>query len=512
MKRTNLSLQSENGQSENGDPRGEPQSSAVDRGGFSEGSFPARQPRFDGDFSAGRVPPHSMDSEQAVLGGVLLDNEALNPAMEVLRGNDFYKKAHEYIWDAMVSLADRHEPIDVVTLTAELSSTNQLDAVGGVEYVSYLIDAVPTAANTQYYARIVKEMSLRRRLIHEAGEIVEEAMNTRGHIDAFIDSVERRVFQISESRVNQSFARVGEVVKDSIKHVEHLYMNKGQLTGIPSGFYDLDDMTSGFQASDFIIVAGRPSMGKTALALSIVRHIGVDCTKRVAVFSLEMSKEQITLRLLCSEARVSNSLVRSGNLGESDFPKLVEAASKIAQADIFIDDTPAISVLEMRAKARRLHKESPLSMIVVDYLQLMRGSERASERREQEISEISASLKAIAKELHIPVIALSQLNRAVETRQDKRPVMADLRESGAIEQDADIIGFVYRDEVYHPDTPDKGVAEFIIAKHRNGPVGTVRLSFQGEFTLFENLAEQTDEYDYLGQDLPLGADEDDDLL
>lgn len=473
-------------------------------------SYQDDSPEFDGESISGRVPPNSLESEQALLGGVLLDNEALNTALEILQPDDFYKKAHEIIWQAMLAISERHEPIDVVTLSSELKAKDSIENVGGVDYISYLIDAVPTAANSQYYARLIKEMSLRRRLIHEAGQIVEEAMSTRGNIDGFIDSVEQRIFQVSEARINPSFSRVGEIVKDSIKHVEHLYMNKGQLTGVPSGFYDLDEMTSGFQSSDLIILAGRPSMGKTSFALSIARHVGVDCVKRVAVFSLEMSKEQIVLRLLCSEARVSNSLVRSGNLGESDFPKLVEAASKIAQADIYIDDTPAISVLEMRAKARRLHKEAPLSMIVVDYLQLMRGSARSQERREQEISEISSSLKALAKELNIPVIALSQLNRAVETRQDKRPVMADLRESGAIEQDADIIGFVYRDEVYNPETPDKGVAEFIIGKHRNGAVGTVRLSFQGEYTLFENLAEEDDSFDYLGDDIGLGADDDDD--
>jgi replicative DNA helicase len=394
-------------------------------------------------------------------------------------------------------------------MTEALRAAENLDAVGGVEYLSYLVDATPTAANTEYYGRIIKEMSIRRKLIHTAAQIVEEAMTERGDVERFLDTVEQRIFGVSESRIKAGFVRAGDVVRDSIKHVEYLYVNKDQITGTPSGFNDLDAMTFGFQPSDLVIIAGRPSMGKTALALSMARHVGVNCGKRVAVFSLEMSKEQIVLRLLCSEARVSNSRVRSGNLGESDFPRLVDAASKIAQADIFIDDTPAISVLEMRAKARRLHKEAPLSLIVVDYLQLMRGSSRNAERREQEISEISASLKAIAKELHIPVIALSQLNRAVENRQDKRPIMADLRESGAIEQDADIIGFVYRDEVYNPDTPDKGVAELVVAKHRNGPIGTVRMGFQAEYTLFVNLEEHVDDYDYLGQDLGLGEEEDD---
>lgn len=459
---------------------------------------------------SGRVPPHSPESEQAVLGGGLLDNEALHSIVEILGPKDFYRGAHSDIFSAMLSLSERHEPIDIVTLSSELKAKGLLDSAGGTEYLSILVDAVPTSAHMQYYSRLIREMSIRRQLIHQAGEISSQAFEWGTRIDDLLDQVEQRIFAISESKVKPSFARVSDVVKDTIKHVEELYINNDQLTGIPSGFHDLDEMTSGFQKSDLIIIAGRPSMGKTALALSIARHVGVECSKRVAVFSLEMSKEQIVMRLLCSEAKVSNSRVRSGKLAESDFPKLVDAASKISCAEIFIDDTPAISVLELRAKARRLHRESPLSLIVVDYLQLMRGSSRTAERRDQEISEISSALKAIAKELSVPVIALSQLNRAVESRNDKRPMMADLRESGAIEQDADIIGFVYRDEVYHPETMDKGVAELIISKHRNGAVGTVRLGFQGEITLFVNLEEDHETYDYLGADLGLG--EDDDLI
>jgi replicative DNA helicase len=465
-------------------------------------------PEFSG--SSGRVPPHSADSEQAVLGAVLLDNESLHSIIEILTPDDFYRGAHKEIYNAMLSLSEKHEPIDIVTLTTELKTIGSLESTGGTEYLSVLVDAVPTSAHTHYYSRLIREMSIRRQLIHQAGEISTQAFEWGIKIDDLLDSVEQKIFAISESKVKPSFSRIGELVKDSIKHVEQLYVNNEEMTGIPSGFHDLDELTSGFQRSDLIIVAGRPSMGKTSLALSMARHVGVECGKKVAVFSLEMSKEQITMRLLCSEAKVSNSRVRSGKLQDTDFPRLVDAASKIAQADIFIDDTAAISVLEMRAKARRLHREGPLSLIVVDYLQLMRGSARSSERREQEISEISASLKAIAKELSVPVIALSQLNRAVENRTDKRPLMADLRESGAIEQDADIIGFVYRDEVYNPETQDKGVAEFIIAKHRNGEVGTVRLGFQGEFTLFVNLEQDSEDYDYLGADL--GLDEDEDLI
>jgi replicative DNA helicase len=459
----------------------------------------------------GKVPPHSLDSEQSVLGAILLDNEALHPVLEVLRAEDFYRRGHQLIFEAMIALSERHEPTDVVTLAEQLRTGNQLAQCGGVEYLSHLVDIVPTSANTQFYARIIKEMALRRKLIHEAAEIATEALSGRGEIDSFIDSVEQRIFQVSEARINPSFRRVGEIVKDSIKHIENLSFNKGPATGVPSGFIDLDALTYGFQPGDLVIVAGRPSMGKTAFALTMGLHVGLGTGKGVAVFSLEMSKEQIVMRLLCSEARVNNSRVRSGKLIETDFPRLVDAASKLAGAEIFIDDTPSISVLEMRAKARRLHRESPLSMIIVDYLQLMRGASKKIERREQEISEISRSLKALAKELGVPVIALSQLNRGVETRQDKRPIMADLRESGAIEQDADIIGFVYRDEVYNPDTADKGVAEFIVVKHRNGPIGTIRLAFQAEHTLFVNLEQSDEQYpdgNYMTNELGL-TDEDD---
>ena len=459
--------------------------------------------------SGGRIPPHDRNAEQAILGGILLDNEALHAVLEVLVPRDFYERGHELIFTSMIDLSERHEPIDILTLTAELTAKDQLDKTGGVDYLSMLVDSVPTSANVQYYSRLVKETALRRRMIHEASTIVEEALTQRGDIGSFLDSVEQRIFKVSEERAHSSFAKVGEVVKDSIKHVEQLYINKEQFTGVPSGFLDLDEMTSGFQPSDLIILAGRPSMGKTSLALSIVQHVGIELGRNVAFFSLEMSKEQIVMRILCAEAQVSNSRVRSGKLGESDFPRLVDAASKIAQANIFIDDTPALPVLEMRAKARRLHRENPLSLVVVDYLQLMRGSSRFTERREQEISEISGALKALAKELKIPVISLSQLNRGVEARQDKRPIMADLRESGAIEQDADIISFVYRDEVYHPETPDKGVAELIVSKHRNGAVGTVRMGFQAEFTRFVNLDEDQGEYDYLGDDLGFTEDDDD---
>jgi len=462
---------------------------------------------FSGSESSGRVPPHSLEAEQAILGGILLENDSINAVQEILQPRDFYQKSHQVLFEAMSSLSEKSEPIDVVTLSAELKKASMLEQSGGVEYLSKLIDIAPTAANTIYYARIIKEKAFRRRLIQEVGEITREPFNTHGDIDSFIDSVEKRIFSVSESRTNNSFFKVSDLVKGSIKEVERLYTLKDPITGVPSGFIDLDKMTSGFQSSDLVIVAGRPSMGKTSFALCIGRHVALEAKRPVAIFSLEMSKELITTRLLCSEARVASGKVRNGRLEESDFPRLVETASRLAQADLYIDDTPAISVLEMRAKARRLHKENPLSMIIVDYLQLMRSPSKKVERRDQEISEISGGLKALAKELKIPVIALSQLNRSVESRNDKRPMMSDLRESGAIEQDADIIGFIYRDEVYNPETQDKGVAEFIISKHRNGSIGTVRLAFQGEYTLFSNLAEPSAYGDYLGEDMKLtGSD------
>lgn len=478
----------------------------IDQGQMNYREEDIPQVRFSGK-SAGRVAPHSVEAEQSVLGSILIDNEAANTVVELLNDKDFFSGNHQAIFSSMVSLFERSEPIDILTLSQELKRGDLLRKAGGSEYITRIFDSVPTSANVEYYARLVKEYSLRRKVIHEASAIVEEALSGEGNVDSFLDSVEQRIFAVSESRTHQGFYKVRDIVKDSIKEVEKRYVSQELITGVASGFADLDSITAGLQPSDLIIIAGRPAMGKTSLALSVARHVSLDLGKAVAVFSLEMSREQIVTRMLCSEARVDSSRVRTGRLGDSDFPRLVEAASKLAQADLYIDDTPAISVMEMRAKARRLHREKKLELILVDYLQLMRGSNARSERREQEISEISRSLKALAKELHLPVVALSQLNRSVETRPDKRPVMADLRESGAIEQDADIIGFVYRDEVYHPDSADKGVAELIIGKHRNGPIGTIRLAFLGEYTVFENLAEEAD-YDYLGNDLDFGGEDD----
>lgn len=450
-----------------------------------------RRPAKDGfeQASGGRIPPHSVEAEEAVLGGILLDNEAIHLAMERLHSVDFYRASHRAVFEAMVELIERREPIDVITLSQELRKLSRLDECGGMENLARLASVAPSSANVGYYAKVVRHMALRRRVIHEASDIINDAFRVEGEVEDFLDKTESRILNVSDDRVAASFAKVGDVVQDSIKLVEKLYDQKELVTGVPSGFDRLDLVTAGFQQSDLIIIAARPSVGKTALALSIAQHVGIHKKLPVALFSLEMSKEQLVMRMLCSEARVSNSKVRTGHLGERDFPLLVDAASHIAEATIFIDDTPALRIGDLKAKCRRLHREQSIALIIVDYLQLMRSPEY-SDSREQEISDISRSLKGLAKELRVPVIALSQLNRSVESRTDKRPIMSDLRESGAIEQDADIIMFIYRDEVYNPDSIDKGIAEILVSKHRSGPTGTVRLAFSPEFTRFDRLEER----------------------
>lgn len=446
-----------------------------------------------------RVPPHSVEAEESVLGGILLDNRAIDIALEKLRTEDFYRMEHQAIYAAMIALQEANQPIDVVALSQQLRTTGQLEKVGGLESLARLAATVPSSANVSYYAKIVKEMSLRRRVIHAASDMSRDAFDLQGSVEEFLDEVEQRILGVSDYRVAPSFFRIGDIVQSSIRQVEMLYDRKEPITGSPSGFARLDSLTAGFQPSDLIIIAARPSMGKTAFALSIAQHVALNEQNPSAFFSLEMSKEQIVMRLLCSVARVDSSRVRTGNLHEQDFPKLVEAASKIAEAPMFIDDSPAMTITEMRAKCRRLHRENPLSVIVVDYLQLMRSPVYSSSR-EQEISDISRSLKALAKELQVPVIALSQLNRSLESRTDKRPIMSDLRESGAIEQDADVIMFIYRDEVYNEESPDKGIAEILISKQRNGPTGIVRLAFLPEYTLFANLDERASDEFELGDE------------
>jgi len=393
----------------------------------------------------------------------------------------------------MIDLSLKGEAIDLVTVTERLRGRGKLDQVGGVTYLSMLVDSIPTAANIISYARIIKEKSILRLMIDAATSIVGRCYGDIDDVDELVDVAERTIFEVAEKRVNPAFSPIETIVKDSFKAIERLYESPDLIAGVPSGFTDLDKMTTGFQNSDLIIIAGRPSMGKTAFALNIAQHAAISGERPVAVFSLEMSKEQLVIRMLCSEAEVDAHKLRSGFLAQTDWPKLTRGAGILSEAPIFIDDTPAMTVLEMRAKARRLKAEQNLGLIIVDYLQLMRGHKNM-DSREREISEISRSLKALAKELNIPVLALSQLNRGVESRQDKRPQLSDLRESGALEQDADVILFVYRDEVYDKDNPDnKGMAEIIVGKQRNGPVGIVRLRFLHQFTAFKNFDQRFDD-------------------
>lgn len=439
-----------------------------------------------------RVPPQNLEAERATLGGMLIDQDAIPRVLEFLSADECYQESHREIFQAIITLFQRNEPADLVTVTNALRTSNKLDSVGGAAYLSELAEQVPTTANIAFYAKIVHEQALLRRLIAGGTEIVQKCYQNSGEdVDNLVDEAEKIIFNVAEDKSKRSFYTMREIVKESFKLIEQRYEQKNSITGVPTGFSDLDHKTAGMQPSDLIIVAGRPAMGKTSLALCMAAHAALDSQVPTAVFSLEMSKEQLVYRLLCSEAKVDASRLRGGYLAESDWPKLTQAAGHLSDAPIYIDDTPAISVLEMRAKARRLQREKGLGFIIVDYLQLMRAGGRV-ESREREISEISRSLKALAKELNVPVIALSQLNRAVESRQDKRPQMSDLRESGAIEQDADVICFVYRDEVYNPETADRGIAEVIIGKQRNGPTGTVRLKFFNEYTRFETLDELHD--------------------
>ena len=440
------------------------------------------------DLLAQRLPPQNLEAEVSVLGGVLLDNEALNRVLEVMKEGDFYRESHRKIFSAILDLYEKSEPVDLITLTEALKKRDALEAVGGVEYLNSLVNSVPTAANISYYAKIVKEKAILRKLINRSTDIISQVYGVSGDVDDFLDQAERSIFEISEDRVRPSFYSLKDIIKSSFKTIERLYEKRQLITGVPTGFTKLDELTSGLQPADLIIVAGRPSMGKTALALDIAAHAAVEGGIPSAIFSLEMAKEQLALRMLCSEAKVDAHRLRGGFLSESDWPKLTRAAGSLSEAPIFIDDTPGLSALEMRAKSRRMKAEHNLGLVVVDYLQLMRG--RAdSDNREQEISDISRSLKALAKELNVPVMALSQLNRRVEERGDRRPQLSDLRESGAIEQDADVIIFLYRDEVYNKseDNPNKGKAEIIIGKQRNGPTDKFELTFLDKFTCFENL-------------------------
>ncbi len=438
-----------------------------------------------------KLPPQNIEAEQSVLGAILLDNNALYTAFELINPEDFYKDPNRKIFMSMTELLEKNEPIDIITLTDHLRKKDHLDAIGGVQYLTSLASMIPTSANVRFHAKIVREKSMVRGLLRSVTDIARNVYETEQDAEELIDYAEKTIFDLSERRISPSFSVLKDVIKDSFQMIEQLYDKKEAVTGVPSGFKALDELTTGLQKSDLIIIGGRPSMGKTAFSLNIAQHVGVNLKETVAVFSLEMSKEQLAFRMLCSEAMVDSNNIRKGFIRKDDWHKLTSAAGKLAESPIFIDDSSAISVLEMRAKARRLKIEHGLSLIIVDYLQLMRGRGNA-ERREQEISEISRSLKGLAKELRVPVIALSQLNRGVETRTgNKKPTLADLRESGAIEQDADVIIFLYRDEVYNKDSNDnKGKAEIIISKQRNGPTGSINLSFLSHCTRFVDYSDR----------------------
>ena len=440
---------------------------------------------------AERRPPFSLEAEMSVLGGMFLDPDAVVKAIEVVDDSMFFREGHRRLYRAMVRLWEQGEVIDSVTLSEQLKDSGDYESVGGASYLAQLMDAVPTAANVEYHARIVREKALLRRLIEAATSIIQQTYEAGGEIETLLDEAEQKIFQIAQTQDRKGFVWIKELLWPAMEQIELLSQNSSPITGVPSGFPDLDEMTAGFQRGDLIIVAARPSMGKTAFTLNVTQHAAITAHRSVAFFSLEMSKESLVQRMLTSEARVDASRVRTGRLRDDDYPRLAQAAGLLNTAPIYVDDTPAMSILEMRAKARRLKADRPdLALIIVDYLQLMQGNAR-SENRQQEVSEISRGLKALAKELDVPVIALSQLSRAVESRPEKRPMMSDLRESGALEQDADLIMFLYRPEYYHGPTDKdgnslEGRAEVIIGKQRNGATGSVQMMFHKEFTRFES--------------------------
>jgi len=440
-----------------------------------------------GDITLERSLPQNLEAERSVLGAILIDNKNINQAQEILNEDDFYREGHRAIFRVMSAINDRTGAIDIVTLKEELSREGRLESVGGAPYIASLLDGVPRSANVEHYARIVKEKAVLRNLIGSAHKILNRAFEGEEDAGALLDEAEKEIFSLAEGQMRTTFVHVREVAKPTLEYIDRVQQHQELITGVATGFERLDELTSGLQPTDLIIVAGRPSMGKTALAVNVAQHVGVRLGKRVGIFSLEMSREQLFLRMLCGQARVNAHQLRTGRLGSDEFRKLNEAFGELVESPIYIDDTAGMTVFEMRAKARRLKAEMGLDLLVVDYLQLMRGRERYDSRN-QEISEISRSLKALAKELRIPLIAVSQLSRAPETRGgDHRPQLADLRESGAIEQDADVVLLIFREEYYKPDKIDvQGLAEVNIAKQRNGPTGKVDLVFIRDYTRFEN--------------------------
>ena len=435
-----------------------------------------------------RVPPQNIEAEQAVLGAMLIEKEAIARVTELLKGGDFYREAHRLIFEAMLDLYNRNEAVDMITVIELLKREDNLDKVGGIAYVTSLANSVPTAANVHYHAKIVEEKALLRQLIQTSTKIAALGYEGSEEVSQIVDQAEKMILEVSNRRIGGDFTPIKSIVLDAFGKIEQLYESRGGITGLATGFKDLDRLTSGLQKSDLILVAARPSMGKTAFTLNIASNVAIREKKAVAFFSLEMSKEQLVQRMLCAEASIDSQKLRIGELEDDDWTKLINAADRLSGAPIFIDDTAGISVLEMRSKARRLKVEHDLSLIIIDYLQLMQGSGgKGGENRQQEISEISRSLKGLARELGVPVVALSQLSRSVESRQVKKPMLSDLRESGSLEQDADIVAFLYREDYYNPDTENKNITEIIVAKHRNGPVDSVQLFFHKQFTRFADL-------------------------
>lgn len=436
----------------------------------------------------GKIPPNDVEAEQAVIGSMLTDRDAVISAIEVLKEEDFYREDNKTIYEAILNLYNRSEPIDIITLKAELTSMGMFDKIGGLEYIVGLPEKVPTTANVEKYISIVKEKSELRRLIKAANEIIEQGYDPTENIDDIMNSAEKKIFNIMQDKDQKSYSPIKDVLIDAFTELEQLYNQKQHITGVPTGFIDLDYKTAGFHNSDLILIAARPAMGKSAFALNIATNAALKAKVPAVLFSLEMSKEQMVNRILCSEAMVDSNKVRTGKIDDDDWIKLADTMGDLSEAPIYIDDTPGISINEIRAKCRKLKLEKNIGLVVIDYLQLVQGSsKRAQGSREQEISEISRSLKILAKEINVPVIALSQLSRAPEQRPDHRPMLSDLRESGAIEQDADIVMFLYRDDYYNEDSEDKGLAEVIVAKHRAGSTGTVKLVWLGNYTKFANM-------------------------
>ncbi len=441
-----------------------------------------------------RVPPHSIEAEQSVVGAMLMDKDAITTASEIISGEDFYQTAYGVVFDSVVELFNEGKPVDLITLQNRLKEKDVPEEISSLEFVRDLVAAVPTSANIKYYAEIVAEKSLLRKMIKMNDEITNACYLAKEPVEAIMERTEKQVFELVQNRGASDYVPIRQVVLNALEKIEKASKSKGTVTGIPTGFIDLDYKTSGFQPSDFILVAARPSMGKTAFVLNIAQHVAFRQNKTVAIFSLEMSKEQLVNRLFSLESYVDAQLLRTGNLKDSDWEKLIEGAGTIGKSNLIIDDTPGISISELRSKCRKYKLEHGLDMIIIDYLQLMSGSVgKRSDSRQQEISDISRSLKAVARELNVPVISLSQLSRAVEQRPDHRPMLSDLRESGAIEQDADVVMFIYRDDYYHKDTEHVNEAEIIIAKQRNGPIGTVTLTWLPQYTKFANSQRQPQE-------------------